>query len=114
MRLRTVKGFTFALVLGGAAFLLGQGKAQTWTGEISDDMCTGDHASMGGKSAKGCTLDCVKSMGSKYALVVDKKTHFDLSDQKGPEQFAGMKVKVTGVLEAKGKSIKVEKIEAAK
>ena len=100
-------------VLSGAVLLFGESKVQSWTGEISDDMCMGNHASMGGKSAKECSQECVKSMGSKYALVVDKKTHFELSDQKSAEPLAGKKVKVTGVLDGNGKGIKVQKIEAA-
>ena len=35
-----------------------------------------------------------------------------LSDQQAPEKFAGQKVKVTGTLNAKTKTIEVKKIEA--
>lgn len=93
--------------------LFAQDKAQTRTGEIGDLMCAGNHAAMGGKNARYCTLECVKSMGSKYALIVDKSNYFELSDQKTPEGFAGKKVKVTGVLDSKTKVIRVQKIEAA-
>ena len=37
-----------------------------------------------------------------------------LSDQKGPEKFAAKKVTVTGTRDEKAKTIKVDKIEAAK
>ena len=97
-----------------AAFVVAQDKVQTWTGEISDAMCAGNHAAMGGANARDCTLECIKSMGSKYALVVDSKTAYELSDQKSPEAFAGKKARVTGVLDAKTKVIRVQKIEAAK
>ncbi|MBI3940294.1 MAG: hypothetical protein HY315_05625 [Acidobacteria bacterium] len=113
MELRNYRILILALILSGSAPLLAEDKAQTWTGEISDDMCLGDHAAMGGKSARDCTIECVKSMGSKYALVVDKNTHFQLSDQKAPESFAGKKAKVTGILDSKTKVIRVQKIEAA-
>ena len=68
---------------------------------------------MGSKPAPECTIECVKSMGSKYVLVTDKGTYFELSDQKTPEAFAGRKVKVTGTLDSKGKVIQVKSIEGA-
>ena len=93
---------------------LAQDKSQTWTGEIGDLMCAGSHAAMGGNSARDCTLECVKSMGSKYSLWVDKKTVYELSDQKTSASFAGQRVQVTGVLDPKTKVIRVQKLQAAK
>jgi hypothetical protein len=37
-----------------------------------------------------------------------------LSDQKSPEKFAGKKVTVTGTLDAKTKTIRVDSIKAGK
>jgi hypothetical protein len=88
-------------------------QTQTWVGEIGDLMCAGNHKVMGSKPARECTLECVKSMGSKYILVTDKGAYFELSDQKTPEAFAGRKVKVTGTLDSKGKVIQVKSIEGA-
>ena len=52
-------------------------------------------------------------MDGKYVLYDGKDTYV-LSDQKTPEKFAAKKVTVTGTLDAKSKTIKVDKIEAAK
>jgi hypothetical protein len=87
---------------------------QTFTGVITDNMCSkGDHKEMhmGDTDAK-CVVACVKAMGGKYALY-DGKATYVLSDQKTPEKFAGAKVTVTGTLDAKTKTIQVDKIVAA-
>jgi hypothetical protein len=52
-------------------------------------------------------------MNGKYVLY-DGKEAYVLSDQKLPEKFAAKKVTVTGTLDAATKTIKVEKIVAAK
>ena len=87
---------------------------QTFTGIITDDMCSkADHKSMNmGPDAK-CVTECVKGMSGKYVLY-DGKTAYILSDQNAPEKFAAQKVIVTGTLEAKTNTIQVEKITPAK
>ncbi len=80
--------------------------AQQFTGTITDDMCGAK------KHDAACVTDCVKNMGAKYALY-DGKAVYILSDQKGLARFADKKVTVTGTLDAKTKTIKVDKIEAA-
>lgn len=102
-----------AMAFAFAALGLAAGN-QTFTGVVSDSFCTkGDHKQMhmGDTDAK-CVRACVKSMGGKYMLY-DGKTAYTLSDQKTPEKFAAMKVTVTGTLDAKTKTIQVEKITAA-
>jgi hypothetical protein len=47
-------------------------------------------------------------------MLYDGKEAYTLSDQKAPEKFAGQKVTVTGTLDAKTKTIKVDSINAAK
>ena len=111
--MKRVGVFTFAAVLLVASLAYAGSAAQTWTGVISDDMCGAKHTMMPGKSDKECTLACVK-MGAKYVLVVDGKTIYQLSDQKAPEPFAGDRVKVTGKLDPKTKTIEVASIKAAK
>lgn len=84
--------------------------AETFTGTISDDMCGASHASMRmGPTDADCTKACVDAHGASYVLH-DGKTAYKLSDQKRAAQFAGKKVKVTGTLDAKTKTIKVESI----
>jgi hypothetical protein len=47
-------------------------------------------------------------------LLYDGKSAYNLSDQTKPKNFAGKKATVTGVLDAKTNTIKVESITAAK
>ena len=93
--------------------------ANSFSGEIMDSMCAGigGHQQMleSGKvkSAKECTLECVK-MGASYVLYNPAtKTTYQLDDQKTPEQFAGDKVTINGTLDASTNTIHVEKISAA-
>jgi hypothetical protein len=91
--------------------------AATFTGLITDSECpkgVPDHKKMqmATPDAK-CVTECVKGMGGKYVLF-DGKEAYTLSDQKTPEKFAAQKVTVTGALDAKTKTIKVDSIAAAK
>jgi hypothetical protein len=103
-----------AFLLVGSAF----GAANTWTGKITDSMCDKDHSMMatGGKEpdAKECTLACVKG-GSKFVFVSNGKV-YEIANQDMPElkTFAGGNVKLTGNLESDGKTIKADKLVAAK
>ena len=54
-----------------------------------------------------------KGHGAKYVLYDGKQTYM-LSDQKTPEQYAARKVIVNGTLDAKTKTIQVDRIAAAK
>jgi hypothetical protein len=88
---------------------------QTFTGVITDDMCgKADHKamSMGPPDAK-CVTECIKDMDGKYVLYDGTATYI-LSDQKTPVKFAARKVTVTGTLDAKTNTIKVDSIKAAK
>lgn len=101
-------------VVIAAAFLSGQGK-QTFSGVITDSMCaTANHAQMRmGPTDPECVIACVRAHDAVYILYTGKEA-LDLSDQKTPEKFAGKKVTVTGALDAKAKTIKVESIAEAK
>ncbi len=103
---------TIATLLMGAALMFGAAAKQTFTGVITDTMCGADHSQMGTKPDAKCVRECVKE-GSKYALLVGKNV-YTLSDQKTPDQYAGAKVKVTGMLDEKTSTITVDKIEPAK
>ena len=99
-----------ALILASA----GLAAAATFTGTITDDMCAkADHKDMKMGSDEKCVTECIKGMNGKYVLYDGKDTYV-LSDQKGPAKFAAKKVTVTGTLDAKTMTIKVDKIEAAK
>jgi hypothetical protein len=84
--------------------------SQAWTGQISDAMCKGMH---NGKDAKQCTADCVKN-GSKYVLVVDDKTIYNIDNQKFKDlpKFAGDTAVVTGTI--KDDTITITKMAAPK
>jgi hypothetical protein len=88
---------------------------QTFTGIITDSMCsTGNHARMRmGPTDAECTVACISAHGATYVLS-DGKNVYELSDQRTPERFAGQKVRITGTVDAKTKTITVDSIAAAK
>lgn len=88
---------------------------QTFTGVVTDSMCAnGDHSGMRmGPTDAECTTACVSIHGASYILY-DGKQSYALSDQKTPEKFAGKRVTVLGVVNAKTKTIQVDSITAAK
>jgi hypothetical protein len=88
---------------------------QRFTGIITDSMCAlADHSRMRmGPTDAECTIACINAHGAQYVLY-DGKEVYTLSDQKTPEKFAAKKVRVTGTLDAKTKTIQVDSITAAK
>jgi len=87
---------------------------QTFTGVITDEMCplgTHSHMRMGPTDAD-CAKACAMSHDAKYMLYDSKSAYF-LSDQKTPEKFAAQRVRVTGTLDAKTMTIRVDSIGAA-
>lgn len=113
----------FAAAVAIGAMGIAAQKTETFKGEIMDSGCAmmGSHASMlkghgmAGKendpgAKRMCTLDCVKAGGTYVLYNEGKKTFYQLDDQKKPEQFAGMNVKVSGTLDAKTNTIHVTTI----
>ncbi len=88
---------------------------QTFNGTITDDVCAkGDHSHMRmGADDAECAAACVSAHGAAYVLY-NGKTFYKLSGPEAPEKFAGQKVKVTGVLDKKSQTIRVESIARAK
>lgn len=86
---------------------------QKFTGVITDSMCPdGDHSHMRmGSTDAECTVACVSIHDAMYVLYDGKQT-FILSDQKTPEKLAGKKVTVTGTLDTRTKTIRVDAIAA--
>ena len=101
-------------LLFGVALLAAAGRAQTFTGLITDTMCGASHT-MNIKPDEKCVRECVKMDPTKwkYALLLEKNL-LVLSDQQAPEKFAGRRVKVTGRFIEKSKILKVDRIEAAR
>jgi hypothetical protein len=87
---------------------------QTFTGIITDSECsTGNHAQMRmGPTDAECTRACVSAHGASFVLY-DGKEVYALTDQQTPDKFAGQKVRITGTLDAKTKTIQVKSITAA-
>jgi len=102
------------ILLAAASLSAVQGK-QTFTGTITDNMCArANHSQMQmGPTDAECVTACVSAHGATYVLY-DGTNVYELSDQKTPEKFAAKKVTVTGMLDAKTKTIKVDSITAAK
>ena len=100
-------------VLAGAA--LAAPATQTFTGVITDSECgAAGHAKMRmGPTDAECTYACIQAHGAQYVLLAGK-TVYNLSNQDLPEKFAGAKVRVTGTLDAKTKTIQVESIKPTK
>jgi len=114
--------FAGILTLGLLVMATAEEKTRTFTGEIADSQCalnvhslTRSHEemlkskSMGGTS-RNCTLYCIQYLGGDFVLS-SKNDVFRLDDQDKAKQFAGMKVKITGNMDAKTKMVHVETIE---
>jgi hypothetical protein len=97
-----------------AALCVAQSK-QTFIGTITDSMCSkADHSQMQmGPTDAACAKACNDVHGATYVLY-DGKSTYELSDQKTPEKYAGQKVRVTGTLDEKSKTIRVESMSAVK
>ena len=102
------------LLLAGAAFAAAPA-TQTFTGVITDSECgSAGHVVMRmGPTDAECTYACVQAHGASYVLLVGK-TVYNLTNQTLPEKFAGAKVRVTGTLDAKTSTIKVDSITPAR
>jgi hypothetical protein len=105
-----------ALVVSTLAFgAIGAAPApRTYTGIVTDTMCKLNHAHMGVTPDTKCVLLCVHSgQQYKFALAVGQNV-YTLSDQQTPEEYAGLKVKVTGSLYTKTNILKLDRMEAAR
>ena len=89
------------------------GKAQTFTGKVSDAMCGAKHM-MSGDAAE-CARACVKN-GSKYALVVGDKVYtLETKDKPSLDklnELADKSAKVEGT--ASGDTIQVSSVAESK
>ena len=106
-----MKSLIFTLLIFAA--VTGSQEKRTFTGTITDSVCpAGDHSRMRmGSTDAECTRACIDLHGAMYVLYDGSETYV-LSDQKGPEKFAGQKVTVTGSLDTKTKTIRVDRITA--
>jgi hypothetical protein len=110
--LRQVMKHLFFNLLVVAALAAGPAPAkQTFTGIVTDDNCpNADHSRMRmGPTDAECAKACIEAHGAVYGLY-DGKSFFTLSDQKTAEKFVAKKVKVTGTLDSKTRTIQVDSI----
>jgi hypothetical protein len=91
----------------------------SYTGEIMDSKCAGQGshnqvmAKEGVKTAKDCTLLCMKD-GSKFVLYsADAKTSFSLDDQDKSREYAGKKVTIVGTYDGETKTVHIQSIIVA-
>ena len=89
------------------------GKAQTFSGTVSDSMCGAKHMMPGDPA--GCLRACV-GKGSKYALVSGEKVYTLETSDKATldklDKLANQQTKVTGT--AEGDTIQVRSVAAEK
>ena len=104
-----------ALFAAAAALLAAAPAKRTFNGTVTDTMCGTDHKAMGISPDSKCVRECVKMDPAKwkYALA-EGKNIWVLSDQKAGDKYAGQKVRVTGTLDERAKTIQVESIAPAK
>jgi len=97
------------------SLLFGADGKKKFTGRITDSMCIrANHSQMRmGDTDADCATACVLAHGAAYVLF-DGKNAYTLSDQTGPEKFAGKKVTVSGTLDAKTMTIRMDSIVAAR
>jgi hypothetical protein len=111
------------LTLGLILMANAEEKPRVFTGEIADSQCsmnvhslTRSHTemmknkNMGGTPAN-CTNYCIKYLGGDYVLAAGDQV-YRLDEQDKATSFAGLKVKLTGILNAKTKTIHVIDIKA--
>jgi hypothetical protein len=103
---------TIAMILTAAALLSASTAKRTFTGVITDKMCGASHAAMKVTPDAKCVRDCAKA-GSQYALL-EGKNLYTLSHAKAPDTYAGQRVRVSGTLDEKTRTIQVESIAAVK
>jgi hypothetical protein len=101
----------------------GDAVMRTFRGQIADTQCalnihslTRSHAEMLKSKATGgtsgsCATYCVRYLGGDFVLS-SKNEVYRLDNQERMRRFAGQKVKITGTLESKTKTIHVVEIEA--
>jgi len=120
------RGAVIALVAAACLVCFaGGGQLRVFVGEIGDSQCalnvhslSRSHAEMlkkpgVGTTAADCARYCVKNLGGVFVLVVKEKL-YKLDNQELAEKNAGLKVKLTGILDAQTNVIAVHTMEPLK
>jgi hypothetical protein len=91
----------------------------SYLGEIMDSTCAaqGSHtqvmAKEGTKTAKDCTLACIKDGGKFVLYNSEAKAAYNLDDQDKPREYAGEKVVIVGTYDGQTKTIHIQSIMVA-
>lgn len=123
---KRVRGVMLAVVAAAVGFCFaGGGTERVFIGEIGDSQCalnvhslSRSHAEMlkkegVGTTAGDCARYCVKNLGGVFVLVVKEKV-YKLDNQDLAAKNAGLKVKLTGVLDPQTNIIAVHSMEPLK
>lgn len=92
-----------------SALAQNKGKAETLSGTVTDTMCGMKHII---NNPQKCPVNCVKTMGAKYALVTGDRTYTLEGKEAEVERLSGARAQVTGTVQ--GSTIQVKSIAAAK
>lgn len=103
----------------GKTVVKANGKTKTIVGHIADSQCGLTHQKMQeagnmGNDDRTCSLKCVE-MGGKFVLADRARKviyALDEESQGKAREFAGQKVKITGQVDSKTKTIHIESISA--
>jgi hypothetical protein len=112
MAKRVVAVLAILWTIAGAQFAA----QQTWTGVVSDSLCSASHARMAQSvfpplDDPACVLACVDGGGKFVFMDGEKPLQIANQDFADLKKLSGVRVTVTGAL--KGDTITVSKIEAA-
>jgi len=122
-RARAILGAAVLACLAATSLLARGGDEKTFKGEVADTQCALNVHSLSQshkemiemkpeiKTNADCARYCVKERGGRFVLQTADKV-YRLDAQVLAEQWAGLKVKVTGTLDPKGETITVHNIEA--
>lgn len=120
---RTMLGMALLACLMGSDPAARGGDDKVFKGEIADTQCALNVHSLSQshkemiemkpevKTNADCARYCVKERGGRFVLQTPDKV-YKLDAQVLAEQWAGLKVKVTGRLDAKGEMITVHTMES--
>jgi hypothetical protein len=107
-----------AIVAASLLPAVGLPQGREFTGEIMDSPCAGMHShermmkGVDAKDARECSQKCAR-MGMKYVLYDPAtKAIYQVDDQGKAAAFAGQKVTIKGTVDAAGKALHVESIQA--
>jgi|SRR5271170_1293303 len=122
----TVRKLVFAIIVIvlalGAGFVADADKEQVFKGEVGDSQCALNVHSLSrsheemlkkkdiGTTSADCARYCVKNLGGVFVLQVKDKV-YKLDNQDLANKNAGMKVRVTGVLNVATNTIAVHSID---